>query len=468
MPRDGSNVYHIPLGTEGVPDTTIESAKYNAFAHDIERDLNTPRPIISGGSGATSPDGALVNLSAEKAGQFVTNFDSHAWMAGSFYSDITATAAPVAGHAFAGIAYISSPAVMVVEARDMTDPGNPMYVRVKTAGVWGAWITDNASQYVKKSGDTMTGLLTLSGDPVLPLHASTKQYTDATVVVGTVAPVGRDASLWWESDGGVLYLKYNDGDSSQWVAVAGPPADIASFLHVSGDTMVGPLILHGDPTVPLGAATKQYVDAHEVRAGTIRFTLCTTPEVGWLFFDDGTIGDATSGASHANADSVNLFTVMFDGFSDANAPILTSAGAATTRGAQGNAAAAWAAHARISLPKALGRAFGVAGAAGTGLTARALGAAVGAETHVLTVAELALHSHAFTGNALPAHDHDYNTFQGQNQTGAGPNPPGGNQLGSTTGGKSAGTPSGTNANAGTNTPHNNMSPYVFLNAEVKL
>ena len=51
----------------------------------------------------------------------------------------------------------------------------------------------------------------------------------------------------------------------------------------------------------------------------------------------------------------------------------------TTRAAQTNAATAWAAHCRISLPKVLGRALAVAGA-GSGLTSRALGVNTGAET----------------------------------------------------------------------------------------
>jgi hypothetical protein len=33
------------------------------------------------------------------------------------------------------------------------------------------------------------------------------------------------------------------------------------FVDVTGDTMTGPLVLFGDPVAPLGAATKQYVDA---------------------------------------------------------------------------------------------------------------------------------------------------------------------------------------------------------------
>ena len=52
----------------------------------------------------------------------------------------------------------------------------------------------------------------------------------STVRVSTTAPASApDNSLFWESDTGVLYIRYNDGNSTQWVATggnagpAGPP-----------------------------------------------------------------------------------------------------------------------------------------------------------------------------------------------------------------------------------------------------
>lgn len=41
--------------------------------------------------------------------------------------------------------------------------------------------------YVLRAGDTMTGFLTLSGQPTAPLHAATKAYVDVKV-----PPVGND------------------------------------------------------------------------------------------------------------------------------------------------------------------------------------------------------------------------------------------------------------------------------------
>lgn len=122
--------------------------------------------------------------------------------------------------------------------------------------------------------------------------------------------------------------------------------------------------------------------------GAVTLTLATSAPSGWLLFDDGTFGSATSGSSNSNnVLNLALFTLMFNNLSDTYAPLLTSAGAGTTRAGQGTAAAAWAANCRMTLPKTLGRALGVAGA-GSGLTARALGATTGAETHAIVAGEV--------------------------------------------------------------------------------
>lgn len=153
-------------------------------------------------------------------------------------------------------------------------------------------------------------------------------------------------------------------------------------LPMGGNIITG----HGTPSVSTDVPNKAYVDAVVAAffsTGDVKPTFKTAADSGWLMMDDGTFGSASSGSSNSNSVSnLALFTLFFNNMSDTAAPILTSGGGATTRAAQSNASAAWAANCRMSLPKALGRAFGAAGA-GSGLTARALGSSIGNETSTI-------------------------------------------------------------------------------------
>ena len=160
MPRDGSSIYSQPF-PDVVEDTTIESTVYNGFTNDVAADLNAPRPIVAGGTGATNADQALFNLAAEKATQVVTNYDSHLWVPGSFRSAAGATGAPTA-NAFAGNVIIGEALAnpptnqnVVLEARDLSDASVPglKYIREKTAGVWSAWTLDVGSQAIRFDAD---------------------------------------------------------------------------------------------------------------------------------------------------------------------------------------------------------------------------------------------------------------------------------------------------------------------------
>jgi hypothetical protein len=166
MPRDGSNVYHTPAGTDAVTNTTISSSAYNTNVHDVETDLNTPRPVVAGGTGASNALTARKNIGAEAATQVVANYDSMVFEAGSFYSAAGATNPPVAGHAFSGICYLTDANNVVIEARDATT--GLKYARVMTSGTWGAWSGVEDAQYVKKAGDTMTGNLQVGTTSPIP------------------------------------------------------------------------------------------------------------------------------------------------------------------------------------------------------------------------------------------------------------------------------------------------------------
>ena len=177
--------------------------------------------------------------------------------------------------------------------------------------------------------------------------------------------------------------------------------------------------------------------ASSFTTGDVKTTLKTAADSGWVMMNDGTIGDATSGATtRANADTQALFTLLWTNVSNANCPVSGGRGA--------SAAADFAAHKTIALPKTLGRALAGAGT-GAGLTARNLGDAIGEETHTLTVAELASHQHGLGFHKLASTGTIGGSFY---MTDTAPD-------------------DGTES-AGGDAPHNNMQPTIFLNVMIKL
>lgn len=62
MPRNGSGVYNLPAGSTFTPNTLIQSSVVNGINNDLATDANTPRPIVAGGTGATTAATALAAL----------------------------------------------------------------------------------------------------------------------------------------------------------------------------------------------------------------------------------------------------------------------------------------------------------------------------------------------------------------------------------------------------------------------
>lgn len=61
MPRTGG-VFSLLSGSKGTPNTTIQSAPYNAQLDDFVQDANLARPITAGGTGATNVTQMRVNF----------------------------------------------------------------------------------------------------------------------------------------------------------------------------------------------------------------------------------------------------------------------------------------------------------------------------------------------------------------------------------------------------------------------
>lgn len=218
--------------------------------------------------------------------------------------------------------------------------------------------------------------------------------------------------------------------------------------------------------------TKDYVSLPVVEngfsTGDVKISIKTVADTGWVLMNDGTIGNAASSAtSRANADTEALFTLLWNNTANADCAVSTGRGA--------SAAADFAANKTIALPKALGRALATYGS-GSGLTARAMAAIFGEESHALTSAENASHTHVLTMN-----NHGHTIYGGT--VGALTGPTGGASRGfaaldtasgsaTQTGGGvdyiGATVATGSNATSGSGTAHNNMQPTLFLNIMIKL
>ena len=205
--------------------------------------------------------------------------------------------------------------------------------------------------------------------------------------------------------GGSLVNGYQAGlmQSAQWNKTVRQSsmisAALANFIATTNNTT---LLDDGDLAALIAALTTAIQTAGSLGAwstGDVKPTFKNAADAGWVFMDDGTIGDASSGGStRANADCLALFTLLWNNVQNTWAPVVGGRGV--------SAAADWAAHKKITLPAVLGRALAVAGA-GAGLTARSLGQNLGEETHILSTAELAAHNH--TANVSdPGHTHTAN------------------------------------------------------------
>jgi len=156
--------------------------------------------------------------------------------------------------------------------------------------------------------------------------------------------------------------------------------------QLGGSLIPGDLLINTTP-VFLWNGTNFVMIASVVgwQTGDVKATYKTTADVGWVMMDDGTIGDATSGATtRANADTSALFVLLWTNTADTDCPVSSGRG--------GSAAADFAAHKTIALPKTKGRAVARSGA-GSGLTSRALGSKIGDEN-------LQAHTHVYTSVAF--------------------------------------------------------------------
>jgi len=195
---------------------------------------------------------------------------------------------------------------------------------------------------VARAGDTMTGMLTLAGPPTAPLHAVTLQYLqNALAVAGNFPDAPNDGfaygrrSLTWEK-----IVRLGGSTMTGLLTLSGDPvgglhaatkqyvdaqvtANIGAKVNRAGDTMTGFLTLAGPPTTALHAATMGYVDAQvtanlgdkvnrvgDTMTGTLNFNIAAAAG-GW---------NVNNGLAFVRGDGTGQFRSPFDVMGTAAAP----------------------------------------------------------------------------------------------------------------------------------------------------
>ncbi len=219
---------------------------------------------------------------------------------------------------------------------------------------------------------------------------------------------------------------------------------------------------------------------------------------GYVWANGATIGSASSGTvttthQRANADTSALFTLLWNSLGNTELHIQDSAGTPTTRGA--SASADFAANKRMPTPdyrERVGAGLGTMGGrstpslltvAGSGIDGTLMGASGGTQTHVLTIAQLAIHTHTQNSHNHTQDSHNH-TQDAHHHTivpgptgisGGGSNAPGltGANTGDTVATNQAATATNqaataTNQNTGSDTAHQNTQPTRVDTVIIKL
>jgi hypothetical protein len=183
-----------------------------------------------------------------------------------------------------------------------------------------------------------------------PAASTQRLAKDADVRVSNPGTVSVDFTLRID-DNGTKYIV------NTVTVAAGESVDLSFDTSATELTVNSTVLVYND--LPIGAVAP---------------LVTTSVPDGWLLANGATIGNASSGSSaRANSDTYTLFCLLYNEWSDTTSPVLTSAGAGTTRAAQGTSATAFAAAVRVTLPDLTGRVVAGKEASETRLTAAVCG-----------------------------------------------------------------------------------------------
>ena len=221
---------------------------------------------------------------------------------------------------------------------------------VETSSIIGA---GNIIEFTKGDATTYTNTIITSSfvksvNGILPTPATGNVNTTLTAV-----DTGTSASMLAASSSGTLDngqvwiisgetadpLTASNGEAYIFDSASGQLYELsnldqaendARYVNKFGDTMTGQLILNADPTLPLGASTKQYVDALSGSASTARNLLALQVSGAFdavsasLTTTDQTISSSVAALSASASTARNVLALQVSGAFDAVSASLTT------------------------------------------------------------------------------------------------------------------------------------------------
>ncbi|EUB95872.1 hypothetical protein PMI07_002360 [Rhizobium sp. CF080] len=271
MPRT-AGVYAEPAGTKGTPNTTIQSAPYNAFIDDLVADANAARPVTAGGTGSTTASGARTNLGLV-IGTNVQAYDA----------DLTALAS------------------ITIAANQIPYGTGAATWGVTTLSAYGRTLIDDADAAAAR---TTLGLVI--GTNVQAFDADLTAFAAVTIAANQIA-YGTGAATW-----GVTSLTafartiLDDADAATVRTTIGAQASAATLTAIAGLAVTNGNIIVGDGTtwvaesgatartsLGLGTMATQNATAVAITGGSVA-------GITDLAVADGGTGASTAAAARAN------------------------------------------------------------------------------------------------------------------------------------------------------------------------
>lgn len=186
-------------------------------------------------------------------------------------------------------------------------------------------------------------------------------------------------------------------DNARFIlAINIPPNEIGTVFDITNVQMQESVSATSDFLYKTIAQTQYELMPSIVRnvnstTGDVKFSMAGVATYGWIVLadDNQTIGNSASGASFAGGLMRDLFALIYVSYPDSAAPVLPGGRSGTT---YADAIADFDANKFMRFPPLLGRALAGAGV-GLGLPSHLPGEFLGAETHILTEAEMPAHTH---------------------------------------------------------------------------